>query len=140
MASASAVPDCSICLSPLAQQGMDVFTTSCQHQFHFQCLTKHVQSHSNECPLCRTPLQSLADVLKGPSTTLPAVSVNDIVVQQTLSLPTVPEKRRVTTRSGLWPTLRASMTRALSWIGNSTSSLSALPANASSRRSTANVS
>ena len=132
--------ECSICLSSLTQPGMDVFTTSCQHQFHFQCLIKHLQSQNNECPLCRTLLQSLADIVKGPGSSSPVVSVNDIVVQQASSIPTVPEKPRAITRSGLWPTLSASVTRAFRWIGSSTSSLSTLSANASARRSTSNVS
>ncbi|UJR27383.1 hypothetical protein I4U23_008673 [Adineta vaga] len=101
--------ECSICLSSLTQQGLDVFTTACQHQFHFQCLVKNIQAKNNECPLCRTRLDSLADVLNATSNN----TVQQTITQNIISPPTttpVPVNN-----AGIWNTLTRSLSSAFSW-------------------------
>ena len=109
-AASNNVVECSICLSPLSQPGMDVFTTSCQHAFHFQCLAKNVQAQNNECPLCRKHLDSLVQLING----LPAVSTTvpsqNVPVQQLPSTPTP----STPTNDGLWATLTGSLSRLFS--------------------------
>ena len=83
---------CSICLSPLTQSGKDLYTTSCQHRFHFECLAKSVQAQNNECPLCRAHLDTLTTLLR------PAP---------------VPNVQRP---SRLWRTLSRSVDSAYNWI------------------------
>lgn len=74
--------ECSICLIPLSQPGLDIYTTACHHQFHFQCLAKNVQAQNNECPLCRTRLDSLFNILNPPTNTTPPVPTENVPVQQ----------------------------------------------------------
>lgn len=50
-------PDCSICLSPIINNGVSL--TNCKHQFHFKCIATWLNSSSltqssKTCPLCRT--------------------------------------------------------------------------------------
>lgn len=106
----SNVAECSICLSPLSQPGMDVFTTSCQHQFHFQCLAKNVQAQNAECPLCRAHLASLAQLINGSPIASAAVPSEKAPLELTPSIPTQPTSRS----SGLWSTLQRSISRVFS--------------------------
>ena len=56
--------ECSICLKPLKD---DVLTTSCQHEFHDNCLREWKnKTISFTCPLCRSSLQlhDLFDVIE----------------------------------------------------------------------------
>ena len=55
--SGSTADDCSICLNALAA-GTTLLTLSCNHKFHLQCLASNVQAHNNQCPLCRTALDT----------------------------------------------------------------------------------
>ena len=79
--------ECSICLVPLSQQGLDIYTTACHHQFHFQCLAKNVQAQNNECPLCRTRLDSLVNILNVSATTATPVPTENVPVQQATPTP-----------------------------------------------------
>ena len=98
---------CSICLSPLVQSGKDLYTTTCQHQFHFECLTKNIQAQNNECPLCRTLLNSLVDVIHKPAQS-PAPPVQVLIQTSPPS-----------TTTGIWSTLRRSMINPYNWISGS---------------------
>lgn len=104
--------ECSICLNPLKQQGLDIFTTACQHQFHFQCLTKNIRAQNNECPLCRTRLDSLVNILNTPSN-----ATTPIPIQQTQPRPVTPtQTTSLGNSSGLWTTITRSFSNAFSWM------------------------
>jgi hypothetical protein len=155
--------ECSICLIPLSQEGLDVFTTACHHQFHFQCLAKNVQARNNECPLCRTRLDSLVNILNASSSTVTPVPIeNEPVqqvvpiqntptqqpvpiqntpVQQPVPIQTIPIQQPATTQTappenntGVWNTLTKSLRNAFSWI-NSGSNTSIPSANHNNRGS-----
>lgn len=53
--STPAADDCTICLNNLAS-GSPILTLSCNHKFHFQCLTLNIQAKNHECPLCRAAI------------------------------------------------------------------------------------
>jgi hypothetical protein len=128
------VEECSICLSPLSQQGLDIFTTACQHQFHFQCLAKNIQAQNNECPLCRIRLDSLVNILNASPNTATSVPIQNAPTQQVAPIQTAP----VTNSSGLWATLTKRLSNMFSW----SSSTSNRPTSSTSRnrsRSTWNV-
>jgi hypothetical protein len=107
MAASNDAVECSICLSPLSQLGMDVFTTSCQHKFHFQCLAKNVQAQNAECPLCRAHLTALAQLIDVSPGALAATPSQNVPLQQSSPIPAQPTSRN----SGLWTTLRKSFRR-----------------------------
>lgn len=46
--------DCPICLDPIVD---GVFTTSCNHKFHKNCIGKHFHYNNYNCPLCRTVVE-----------------------------------------------------------------------------------
>ncbi|CAF5162699.1 unnamed protein product [Rotaria magnacalcarata] len=48
---------CSICLSSLIP-GTSLLILSCNHKFHFQCLTSSVQAQHQLCPLCRASIDA----------------------------------------------------------------------------------
>ena len=121
----SNVAECSICLSPLSQPNMDIFTTSCQHQFHFQCLAKNVQAQNAECPLCRTHLASLAQLINGSPAASVTIPSQKAPLELSQSIPTQPTSRS----SGLWSTLRRSISRVFSGRNNT----SARPISSSSQ-------
>ncbi|CAF4169193.1 unnamed protein product, partial [Rotaria magnacalcarata] len=101
--------ECSICLSPLAQQSVDVYTTTCQHKFHFQRLVKNIQARNNVCPLCRTRLDTLVDILNGSVTATGSVFTQNIptsIFTQTLIQPTV-------RKTGIWAKLTKPIRNAL---------------------------
>jgi hypothetical protein len=132
--------ECSICLSPLTQQGLDIFTTSCQHKFHFQCLAKNVQAQNNECPLCRTRLDSLVNILNASSSTATLVPVQNVPIQNTLiqqvpAIQTTPPANS----TGFWGTLTRKLSNAFGWTSSS-SNTSASLSNHNNRRSTWSVS
>eukprot|EP01103_Thecamoeba_quadrilineata_P007419 TRINITY_DN172_c1_g1_i1.p1 TRINITY_DN172_c1_g1~~TRINITY_DN172_c1_g1_i1.p1 ORF type:complete len:185 (+),score=11.60 TRINITY_DN172_c1_g1_i1:85-639(+) len=54
--------DCSICLLPLVT-GKALFTTSCGHQFHFDCI-KDLKDYAHLCPMCRDPIPQLDAMVK----------------------------------------------------------------------------
>lgn len=116
--------ECSICLSSLTQSGLDVFTTACQHKFHFQCLAKNIQAQNNECPLCRTRLESLVNILNSTSNTIPVVPV---------------QPSSSTDTRGIWATLTRSFSNALTWVSRG-SNRTAYSPNQNTRRSILNVS
>jgi hypothetical protein len=146
--------ECSICLIPLSQQGLDIFTTACQHQFHFQCLAKNVQARNNECPLCRTRLDSLVNILNASSNAVTPVPIDNVPVEQVAPIQTIPIQQvtpiqttpiqqvtpiQTTTiqqaatiqtaplenNTGVWGTLTKSVKNAFSWInGGSNKSVS----------------
>ncbi|CAF3331631.1 unnamed protein product [Rotaria sp. Silwood2] len=107
------VDECSICLLPLTQQGLDIFTTACKHQFHFQCLAKNVQAKNNECPLCRTRLDSLVDLLNTSSNVNTSVPIQQVLAQPALPIQASPPQANNT---GVWSTLTKSLSNAFSWI------------------------
>ncbi|CAF3879577.1 unnamed protein product [Rotaria sp. Silwood1] len=109
----NAVDECSICLSSLTQQGLDIFTTACKHQFHFQCLAKNVQAQNNECPLCRTRLDSLVNILNASSTTNQSLPIQQVSTQPIIPIQTSPPPANNT---GVWGTLTKSLSNAFSWI------------------------
>jgi hypothetical protein len=91
----NAADECSICLVPLSQQGLDLFTTACHHQFHFQCLAKNVQAQNNECPLCRAPLDSLVSILKATSNIITPVPIDNVPVQQVVPIEAAPIQQQL---------------------------------------------
>ncbi|CAF1218627.1 unnamed protein product [Rotaria sordida] len=103
---------CSICLGALVQPGMDLFKTACQHQFHFVCLAKSVEAQNHECPLCRTRLDSLSQIIQTP------VQSTSAPVQVPIQAAATPSS----TASGFWSTLRRSLSNAYSWLSYSNSS------------------
>ena len=119
--------ECSICLVPLSQQGLDIFTTACHHQFHFQCLAKNIQAQNNECPLCRTGLDSLVNILNASSNTATPVPTDNVPVQQVAPIQTVPIQQQVPVQSasppnntGVWNSLTHTLRNTLNWVsGNS---------------------
>ncbi|CAF5188862.1 unnamed protein product, partial [Rotaria sp. Silwood1] len=102
-----------ICLSSLTQQGPDIFTTACKHQFHFQCLAKNVQAQNNECPLCRTRLDSLVNILNASSNTNQSLTIQQVSTQPIIPIQTPPPSANNT---GVWGTLTKSLSNAFSWI------------------------
>ncbi|CAF4148875.1 unnamed protein product [Rotaria magnacalcarata] len=48
---------CSICLSSLIP-GTPLLILSCNHKFHFQCLTSSVPAQHQLCPLCRASIDA----------------------------------------------------------------------------------
>ncbi|CAM4961865.1 unnamed protein product [Rotaria socialis] len=48
---------CSICLNSLIP-GTPLLILSCNHKFHFQCLTSSVQAQHQLCPLCRVSIDA----------------------------------------------------------------------------------
>jgi hypothetical protein len=130
MAASNNVDECSICLSPLKEQGLDIFTTACQHQFHFKCLAKNIQAQNNECPLCRTHLDSLVNILNVSSNTATSVPIQ-VTPIQTTSAPAH--------NTGIWGTLTRSLSNAFGWVSGS-SNRPTSSANRNNRRSTWNVS
>jgi hypothetical protein len=126
--------ECSICLIPLSQQGLDIFTTACQHQFHFQCLAKNVQARNNECPLCRSRLDSLVNILNASSNAVTPVPIDNVPVEQVAPIQTIPiqqvtpiqttpiqqvatiQTAPVENNTGVWGTLTQSVKNAFSWI------------------------
>ncbi|CAM4862840.1 unnamed protein product [Rotaria socialis] len=124
--------ECSICLSPLTQQGVDVYTTACLHKFHFQCLVKNVQARNNECPLCRAHLDSLVDILNATSTAASTQAIQNIPTP----IPAPTQAQPPATNTGVWATLTKSMSNAFGWIsGYSTRPASSSHAHNSTRRS-----
>ncbi|CAF1369809.1 unnamed protein product [Rotaria magnacalcarata] len=123
--------ECSICLSPLTQQGMDVYTTACLHKFHFQCLAKNVRARNNECPLCRAHLGSLVDILNATSTPTSPVPIQNIPTPTPEPTQTQPP----VTNTGVWGTLTKTMSNAFSWVsGPSTRPVSSSHTQNASRR------
>jgi hypothetical protein len=125
--------ECSICLVPLSQQGLDIFTTACHHQFHFQCLAKNVQAQNSECPLCRTHLDSLVNILKATSNSIIPVPTETVPVQQVAPIQTIPTQQAAplpmqqgaplptastVDDAGVWNALTKSLRNAFSWIGS----------------------
>eukprot|EP01103_Thecamoeba_quadrilineata_P007420 TRINITY_DN172_c2_g1_i1.p1 TRINITY_DN172_c2_g1~~TRINITY_DN172_c2_g1_i1.p1 ORF type:complete len:617 (-),score=139.65 TRINITY_DN172_c2_g1_i1:82-1899(-) len=55
------VDDCPICLAPLAA-GKALFTTSCGHQFHFDCIKNLKDYAHTACPMCRNPVPQLNQI------------------------------------------------------------------------------
>ncbi|CAF1320341.1 unnamed protein product [Rotaria sordida] len=102
---------CSICLGALVQPGMDLFKTACQHQFHFVCLAKSVEAQNHECPLCRTRLDSLSQIIQTP------VQSTSAPVQVPIQAAATPSS----TASGFWSTLRRSLSNAYSWVSKNSS-------------------
>jgi hypothetical protein len=96
---------CSICLSALAQPGMDIFKTACQHQFHFACLVKSVAAQNHECPLCRTRLDALSNIIQAPvpNVVAPVQSPSQAVTSSTAT-------------DGIWSTMRRSVGNAFNWM------------------------
>jgi len=164
----NAAEECSICLIPLSHPGLDIFTTACQHQFHFQCLAKNVQARNNECPLCRTRLDSLVNILNASSNPVTPVTTENVPVQQVEPVQTTPIQQvtpiqttpiqQVTTiqtapiqqaatiqtvplanNTSVWDTLTNSVRNAFSWI-SSGSNKSAPSANNNNSESKWNVS
>jgi hypothetical protein len=130
--SSNTTEECSICLGSLSQQGKDTYTTACQHTFHFQCLAKHVQAQNSECPLCRTRLDSLVDVINTSSNnSMPSPPIQNVPIQQ----PVAPPENN----TGVWGTLTKSLSSAFGWISGR-SNQSASTANPTNRRSTWSVS
>ncbi|CAF4069220.1 unnamed protein product [Rotaria sp. Silwood2] len=129
------IDTCSICLSSLKQQGLDIFATACKHQFHFQCLAKNVQAQNNECPLCRTRLDSLVNIINAPSNTNTSVPMQQIPTQSVISIQTP----RSANRRGAWRTLTKSLSNAFSCI-NSGSNRSPSSSNPNNRQPTSNLS
>ncbi|CAF3322851.1 unnamed protein product [Rotaria socialis] len=83
--------ECSICLSPLAQQSID-----------------NIQARNNVCPLCRTRLDSLVDILNGPVTATGSVLTQNIptpILTRTLIPLTV-------RKTGIWAKLTKPITNA----------------------------
>jgi len=131
--------ECSICLIPLSQPGLDIYTTACHHQFHFQCLAKNVQAQNNECPLCRTPLDSLFNILNTTKTTTTPVPTENVpiqqveppqpqLIQQIPSLETVPMQQAAPIQTapaanpiGVWNTLTKSFRNAFGWVSSASS-------------------
>lgn len=108
--SQSTVTDvCSICLSSLIQSGKDLYTTSCQHRFHFECLAKSVQAQNDECPLCRTRLDTLSTLLRSATV---ATTVATPTPRPTPALIQPRPISAVQRSSGLWNTLRRSVASA----------------------------
>jgi hypothetical protein len=137
MATSNNVDECSICLSPLKEQGLDIFTTACQHQFHFKCLAKNIQAQNNECPLCRTHLDSLVNILNASSNTATSVPIQNIPIQQAAPVQTTPAPAHNT---GIWGTLTRSLSNAFGWVSGGSSSRPTSSANRNNRRSIWNVS
>src|SRR5690348_2852128 len=54
--------ECPICLNGMAT-GAALFTTSCGHQFHFDCIKDSILHNNLQCPLCRGPVNQLTRVL-----------------------------------------------------------------------------
>ncbi|CAF3666912.1 unnamed protein product [Rotaria socialis] len=83
--------ECSICLSPLAQQSID-----------------NIQARNNVCPLCRARLDSLVDILNGPVTATGSVLTQNIptpILTRTLIPLTV-------RKTGIWAKLTKPITNA----------------------------
>ncbi|CAF1361734.1 unnamed protein product [Adineta steineri] len=137
---------CSICLSPLTQRDLDVFTTTCRHKFHFQCLTKHIRAKNNQCPLCGTRLNSLVNILNCSSTITTTttnktpLAIRNVPIQEVASIQTIPS----TNRKNTWTKLTKSLSnvfrlaRPTSRISNSSgtsnaSSISRPPINSNNR-------
>lgn len=101
--------ECSICLVSLTQPGLDVFTTACQHRFHFQCLAKNIQARNNECPLCRTQLESLVNILNATSTNNTNQQQNSILLPPIAVQTPIPVRNiSSSTHTGLWQTMTKS--------------------------------
>ena len=47
---------CIICQESLST-GKSVLTTSCQHTFHMECISKNAKVNNNLCPLCRKSIE-----------------------------------------------------------------------------------
>ncbi|CAF1157449.1 unnamed protein product [Adineta steineri] len=109
---------CSICLGALVQPNMDLFTTACQHQFHFVCLAKSVEAQNHECPLCRTRLDSLSSIIHTPVQIAPI----PIQVPAQAAAPVASSSSSSSTAPGLWFTLKRSLNNAYSWMSKSSSS------------------
>lgn len=120
--------ECSICLVPLSQPGLDKYTTACQHQFHFQCLAKNIQAQNNECPLCRTHLSSLVNILNASANTVTVIPAENVLVQQAAPIEqavpvqatqtqpvTTLETASQNTSAGIWNTLTHSLSSAVGW-------------------------
>ena len=107
------VDDCSICLTRLVRPDRDIFTTTCKHQFHFQCLAKNIQAKNNECPLCRTRLDSLTDILNNTQSNISQRHSVQSIKQAQASSPTPASSRRV------WSTLTRSLSNAFGYISRS---------------------
>jgi hypothetical protein len=140
------VQECSICLNPLSEKGLDIFTTACQHQFHFQCLAKNVLARNNECPLCRTHLESLVNILNASSNIITPVPIENEPVQQPAPIQTMsiqqitPIQTAPSTNStGAWGTLTKSL-RNLFSCTSSSSNMSTSSANRNNGASKSNVS
>ncbi|CAF1168253.1 unnamed protein product, partial [Didymodactylos carnosus] len=58
---ASSTAQCSICLN-LMIKGSPLFTTACDHTFHFECINS-VKANVKECPLCRNPMCPLTNIV-----------------------------------------------------------------------------
>ena len=129
--------ECSICLVPLSQPGLDKYTTACQHQFHFQCLAKNIQARNNECPLCRTHLDSLVNILNASANTTTPTPLENIAVQQAAPIQqavpiqatqtqqvTSTETPPLNTSTGVWKTLTQSFSNAFGWLSSSASNTS----------------
>ena len=54
--SREAIDRCSICLQPLKGNHGALFTTECNHMFHYTCLVTNALYGRGECPLCRKVL------------------------------------------------------------------------------------
>ena len=104
--------ECPICLGSLAQQGLDVFTTACQHKFHFQCLVNNIQAQNNECPLCRTRLDSLVSILSSSSNSPVSMRGQQTQVQVVPPVPTTQHGDS----GGVWATLSRSISNVFSSI------------------------
>ena len=50
-----ATDDCTVCLNSLTS-GSPILTLSCNHKFHFKCITLNIQANNHECPLCRAAI------------------------------------------------------------------------------------
>lgn len=75
MSQSSEADICSICISSLVPSGKDIFTTTCGHKFHFDCLIKSVASQNHECPLCRTRLDALTNLIGSTASAAPAQTI-----------------------------------------------------------------
>ncbi|CAF4073033.1 unnamed protein product [Rotaria sordida] len=129
------IEECSICLSPLTQQGLDIFTTACKHQFHFQCLAKNVQAQNNECPLCRIRLDSLVNILNASSNANTSLPIQQPPAQPIIPTQTPPPANN----TGVWNTITKSLSHAFSWI-SSGSNRPVSSSNRNNRQSTSSFS
>ncbi|GAV82911.1 VWA domain-containing protein/zf-RING_2 domain-containing protein [Cephalotus follicularis] len=70
---------CAICLGSLRAKGQAIFTATCSHSFHFNCIATNVKHGNRTCPSCRSewkdiPFQAPSNLNMGRARVSPYVA------------------------------------------------------------------